>query len=128
MRLTMMRAGWVTLVGALSLPNVCCAQVFNDPFAQYVERYVTITPGAGNAADANRAIHTIDPWPAYAGYTHIPGNGRAAVDAVGRMYRNPSPFEAHPSGGAAVIGATTGGAGTGSFGVSTGMSAPGGGY
>jgi hypothetical protein len=123
----MMRTAWAILAGVLSLPNVCSAQVFNDPFSQYVERSVTITPGAGNAADANWAIHTIDPWPAYAGYTRIPGNGREAVGAVGQMYRNPSPFKASPGGGASVIGgATTGGGGGGSVGISTGTSGIGG--
>ena len=94
------------------MSSACHAQIFDDPFSQYFERGITITPGAGNARDANAAIHTIDPWPPYAGYTRIPGNGREAAGAVGRMYRIPNPFAAR--GGAAVIGgASTGGAGTG---------------
>ena len=82
----------IGLLAAATLSSVCRAQIFDDPFSQYFERGITITPGAGNARDANAAIHTIDPWPPYAGYTRIPGNGREAVRAVNRMYLNPSPF------------------------------------
>jgi hypothetical protein len=104
----------IGLLAAATLSSACHAQIFDDPFSQYFERGITITPGAGNARDANAAIHTIDPWPPYAGYTRIPGNGREAAGAVGRMYRIPSPFAPRASGGAAVIGgAATGGASTG---------------
>jgi hypothetical protein len=100
------------LFAAAMLSNACHAQIFDDPFSQYFERGITMTPGAGNARDANAAIQTIDPWPPYAGNTRIPGNGREAVGAVGRMYRIPSPFAARSSGGASVIGGA-GGASTG---------------
>ncbi len=107
----------IGLAGAISLTSVCGAQIFDDPFSQYVERGITITPGAGNAKDANAAIHTIDPWPPYAGYTRIPGDGRAAVNSIGRLYAYPNPFLPQqpgfgpgPSGG--TIGAGAGGAGT----------------
>lgn len=107
--------------------------MFDDPFSQYFERGVTITPGAGNAKDANAAIHTIDPWPPYAGYTRIPGNGRESVGAVERMYRQPSPYAGGASGAGVIGGSTAGGSGfgsaAGSTGVSTGGSQPGpGGY
>jgi hypothetical protein len=78
----------IGLIGAIGLSNACCAQIFDNPFSQYVERGVTITPGAGNAVDANNAIQTIDPWPPYVGYTYIPGDGREGVNAVERMYRS----------------------------------------
>ncbi len=119
----------IGLFAAATLSSVCHAQIFDDPFSQYFERGITITPGAGNAKDANAAIHTIDPWPPYVGYTRIPGNGRESVDAVGRMYRQPSPFAGRAS-GAGVGGSTIGfGTESGSTGVSTGGSQPGpGGY
>ena len=105
------------LVGALTISGLCYGQVFNDPFAEYVERTVTINPGAGNAADANAAVHTIDPWPPYAGYTRIPGRGEHAVQSIVRLNRFPNPFLAQqpgfgvgPSGGG--IGAGVAGAGT----------------
>ena len=76
----------IGLFGAVTLPNVCNAQIFDNPFAEYVERGVTINPSAGNANDANAAIQTIDPWPPYVGHTRIPGNGRETVNAMERMY------------------------------------------
>lgn len=103
--------------GALCLSSICRAQTLEDDFAQYVERGVTILPGAGNAKDTNAAVHTTDPWPPYAGYTRIPGQGRRAVSSINRMYLYPNPFLPQqpgfgpgPSGG--TIGAGAGGAGT----------------
>jgi hypothetical protein len=82
----------IGLFGAVTLSDVCNAQIFDNPFAEYVERGVTINPSAGNANAANAAVQTIDPWPPYVGHTRIPGNGREAVGAVGRMYAKPSPY------------------------------------
>lgn len=79
----------IGLIGAAILPYQCGAQIFDDFFSEYFERSVTIAPSAGNAKDANAAIHTIDPWPPYVGYTRIPGDGRRAVNSMERMYRNP---------------------------------------
>ena len=82
----------IGLFGAVTLPNVCNAQIFDNPFAEYVERGVTINPSAGNANEANAAIQTIDPWPPYVGHTRIPGNGRETVNAMERMYILPYPL------------------------------------
>ena len=51
---------------------------------EYVERRETIAAHAGNAVAANRAIHTIDPWPASSADTDIPASGRRIVDAIER--------------------------------------------
>jgi hypothetical protein len=104
-------------LGAVCLSNVCCAQTLEDDFAQYLERGVRILPGAGNAKDANAAIHATDPWPPYAGYTRIPGQGRRAVSSINRMYLYPNPFLPQqpgfgPGPGGGTIGAGAGGAGT----------------
>lgn len=80
------------LVGAAILPYQCSAQVLDNPFSEYFQRDVRISPFGGDANDTNAAIHTIDPWPPYARHTRIPGNGEEAVGAVGRMYKTPSPF------------------------------------
>src|ERR1700751_1018266 len=100
----------ICLFATIMVSNTCRAQVLNDLFSQYFERGITITPGAGNAKDANAAIHTIDPWPAYAGYTHIPGDGRRAVNAMERMYRVPNPFSSQQQMGFGIA-ETTGGTG-----------------
>jgi hypothetical protein len=125
----------IGLLAAATLSSACRAQIFDDPFSQYFERGITITPGAGNARDANAAIHTIDPWPPYVGHTRIPGNGREAVGAVVKMYRNPSPFaRAAGSGGAVSTGAgsainiTTSGGDSGAAGGGGAQPSAGGGY
>lgn len=69
--------------------------------SQYVERRETLALHAGNAAAANRAIHTIDPWPAAAARTDIEFSGRRIVDAIER-YEAGKP----PNGGAAAPGLT----------------------
>src|ERR1700751_5160014 len=99
----------IGLFAATTLSSACRAQIFDDPFSQYFERGITITPGAGNAKDANAAIHTIDPWPPYAGDTRIPVDGRQAVGAVERMIRIPNPFRFGGAGGAGGVGGVGGG-------------------
>jgi hypothetical protein len=92
----------IALVIGISVPlmlsSIGHAQIYNDPFAEYAERIITITPGAGNAKDANAALHTIDPWPPYAGYTRIPGRGENAVNSIVRLNRFPNPFLAQQPG------------------------------
>ena len=88
------------LIGVVIFSNGCKAQVFDDPFTDYLHRGVTISTGTGNAANANAAIQTIDPWPRYVGNTHIRGDGRGMVGAVERMYRTPNPFEHEGAAGA----------------------------
>jgi hypothetical protein len=84
------------LIGSIVVviaPHACNAQWIDDPFNDYLQRSVTISMGAGNANDTNAAIHTINPWPPYAGNTRIHTTGRQGVDSIERMYRVPNPFE-----------------------------------
>jgi hypothetical protein len=99
----------IGVLGVVIWSYHCDAQVPDDPFSDYLQRSVTISLGAGNAKDANAAIHTIDPWPPYVGYTRIPGDGRRAAETVERMYRVPDPFERQDAG----AGGTSGGGPTG---------------
>jgi len=85
--------GLIALVGAASAPVGAHAQWIDDPFSDYLQRSDTILLGAGNAKDANAAIHTITPWPPYVGNTRIPIDGRRSVGAVERMHRVPEPFQ-----------------------------------
>jgi hypothetical protein len=57
---------------------------------EYVERRETIAAHAGNAVAWNRAVHTVDPWPASAARTDIEVSGRRVVDAIER-YEAPRP-------------------------------------
>jgi hypothetical protein len=55
---------------------------FDDPFADYTQRSLTISPSSGNAQAANLALQTATPWPRYSKDTNIPGNGAQIVKAV----------------------------------------------
>jgi hypothetical protein len=55
----------------------------------YLERRETVSFHAGDAVAANRAIHTIDPWPAAASRTDIPHSGRKIADAIERYHLPP---------------------------------------
>ena len=57
---------------------------FDDPFTPYAQRTQTITLSAGNAKDANAAIHVIDPWPSYVYNTRISGDGQRMAESVER--------------------------------------------
>ena len=98
-----------------------------DPFEQYIQRSDTITFGAGNAKDANAAIHVIDPWQPYVGYRYFPSNGQRMSDAVER-YRDVSKLPQAPQpiggvGGGGGFGPTGGGGGGGAGGMAGGGAA-----
>lgn len=107
----------IAMLGIMMAAQPCRAQYVDDPFSDYLQRSDSILIGAGNANDANAAIHTINPRPPYARNTHIHTTGRQGVDAVEQMYRVPNPF-AQQGAGAAASGTTnitgSGPSGTGS--------------
>lgn len=89
---------------------------YEEPFADYTRRSLTISPGAGNAQAANTALQTSSPWPRYSNNTNIPGNGAQMVKAVRQFECGKRPALAEPSGGAAIgiqINNTSGGGGGG---------------
>lgn len=98
-------------LAAVGLAGCSAGPPFDDPFALYVQRTQTITLSAGNAKEANAAIHVIDPWPPYAYNTRIPGDGQRMAEAVERyedvskLSKAPkpivSPFDIGVSGGGA---------------------------
>jgi hypothetical protein len=114
----------VGLTSIFILSGPCNAQVPDDPFSDYLQRSVTITLGAGNAKDANAAIHTIDPWPPYVGYTRIPGDGRHATAAIQKMYRYPNPFERQDQSGDEGANSGASGAGTANATINLGSGPP----
>jgi hypothetical protein len=77
---------------------------WDDPFVDYTQRSLTISPGAGNAQAANTALQTATPWPRYSNNTNIPGNGARMVKAI-HDYENP---KEGGSSGLAAIGAAAG--------------------
>jgi hypothetical protein len=103
---------------------------FDDPFAEYTQRSLTISQGAGNAQAANLVLQTATPWPRYSSNTNIPGNGARMVRAVHNFesgaYEPGSPPFGPPlpppvNGTSTVFGSSGGGGGGG------GGGAPGGG-
>jgi hypothetical protein len=43
-----------------------------------------VTPGVGNAKEANSAVHAVDPWPAYSRNRNIPVSGERMSRAIRR--------------------------------------------
>ena len=64
---------------------------FDDPFADYTQRSLTISTGAGNAQAANLALQTATPWPPHSSNTNIPGNGARMVRAIHEYERGTRP-------------------------------------
>jgi hypothetical protein len=57
---------------------------------EYLARRDSITPGVGNAAAHNRAVHTINPWPRYVGNDRINIDGRRIQLGMRRYQANKS--------------------------------------
>jgi ABC-type uncharacterized transport system auxiliary subunit len=55
--------------------------------SEILARRETISYQAGDAVAWNRAVHTIDPWPAASANTTIPVSGRRVVNAI-ETYEN----------------------------------------
>jgi len=103
---------------------------FDDPFADYTQRTLTINPTAGNAQAANTVLQTATPWPRYSSNTNIPGNGARMAGAIHNFESGGSPPFGPPLPPPAGIatGGPSGSGGPGSAGGSAGSSAPAGGY
>ena len=56
-------------------------EAFDDPFADYTQRSLTISPGRQRTG-SNLALQTATPWPRYSSDTNIPGDGARMVGAV----------------------------------------------
>jgi hypothetical protein len=84
---------------------------FDDPFADYTQRIVTVSTTAGNAIAANTALQTATPWPRNSSNTNIPGNGARMVKAIQNFESGTVPPLPLAGGGGAGGAATTGGAG-----------------
>ena len=110
----------IGLLGVAMLPWQCGAQIMDNPFAEYFERSITLTPDGGNAKDTNAAVHTIDPWPPYVGNTRISQDGRSAVNAVERMHKNCQIFPLAQSISSGTAGGGGGGGGSSGGGATAG--------
>ena len=98
---TMTRSGVSIAVLAVAAGLAGCSPgvPFDDPFAEYTQRSLTISPSTGNAQAANLAMQTSGPWPLYSQYTNIPGNGSRMVKAVQNFESGTGSAPASASGG-----------------------------
>jgi hypothetical protein len=62
----------------------------SDQTHEYLAHSDRVTRGAGDAAVANRAVHTIDPWPSHSHKTQIDMDGKRAAVAAKRYETNTS--------------------------------------
>ena len=105
---TISRLTSLTLATALAAGLAGCMHA-EDPVTQYTQRIDKITMSAGNAKDANAAIHIIDPWPRASADRRIPANGERMAGAHER-YRNVDKVPPKPMINPPNVTASTGGA------------------
>jgi hypothetical protein len=76
----------LALAAALALSaSAWAGDGFLDDFVgYYAHREEGVSIGAGNAKEANSAIHTVDPWPPYAKNRRIPASGERMTRALER--------------------------------------------
>jgi hypothetical protein len=79
----------LVLAVALAIPAGASAQeyVWDTPWSEYGQRTDSVTIGAGNAKEANSAIHAVDPRPRASRNRNIPGNGER-MSRVIRRYQD----------------------------------------
>ena len=99
----MERSNFWLLFSATTLALLLASGCTSDQVYEYRAHTDKVTEGAGNASAANRAIHTIDPWPAYSEKTEINTDGKRALVAVRRYETNTSvkPADSSTSGNGA---------------------------
>lgn len=82
---------WATAPGAsLGLVALLLGGCTSDHIHEYRDNTDRVTAGAGNAMAANRAIHTIDPWPYHSQNTQIDVDGKRAEVGMKRYESNTS--------------------------------------
>jgi len=79
----------LVLAALLAAPAGASAQeyVWDTPWSEYGQRTDSVTVGAGNAKEANSAVHAIDPSPRASRNRNIPANGER-MSRVIRRYQD----------------------------------------
>ncbi len=96
--------------------------IWAELMGYYSQRAEGVTPGAGDAKEANSAIHAADPWPPYAGNRNIPASGERMSRAIRRYQDVTKLQEAARAPVSEAPGANTSGMGSG---IGNGMSSSG---
>ena len=84
------RLASLTMLAGLAVGLGGCMHA-EDPATQYIQRSDKVTLSAGNAKDANAAIHVIDPWPRASASRRIPTDGERMAGAYERYRDNKNP-------------------------------------
>jgi len=74
-------------VVAIVLGVGACTSDFRQEYLAHTDK---VTSGAGNAVAANRAVHTIDPWPYHSQNTQIDIDGKRSQVGTRRYESNTS--------------------------------------
>ncbi len=82
----MKKLACLVLASLLAVPASAMAQeiIWDGPLSEYGQRMDSVTLGAGNAKEANSAIHTVDPSPPAARNRNIPGSGERLSRTIRR--------------------------------------------
>jgi hypothetical protein len=88
---------------------------FDDPFADYTQRTLTVSRTAGNAEAANTVLQTATPWPRHSSNTDIPGNGPRITKAIQNFENGGTPPFGSFLPGATGTSAPSGGATAGAY-------------
>ena len=111
----------LAILTGLAMGLAGCIYV-EDSATQYIQRSDKVTLSAGNAKDANAAIHVLDPWPRASANRRIPANGERMAGAHER-YRDVTKQPPRPMINPPILGTVSGGAG-GAGGGGGGAAAP----
>jgi hypothetical protein len=113
----------LVLAALLAIPAGASAQeyVWDTPWSEYGQRTDSVTIGAGNAKEANSAIHAVDPRPPSSRNRNIPANGERMFRVIRRYQDLTKLQEAAPmiTGGASVGGSGSSGSSSSSSGSSS---------
>jgi hypothetical protein len=66
----------------VTAPVLAGEDIPDDFMGYYSQRIDGVTPGAGNAKEANSAIQAVDPWPSFSRNRNIPASGERMSRAV----------------------------------------------
>jgi len=108
------RSALVLLAGLAGSAHAWAGEgMWEELMGRYSQRTEGVTIGAGDAKEANSAIHTVDPWPPDADNRNIPASGERMSRAI-RRYQDVTKLQDAarapiPEG----IGQTAGGSGSG---------------
>lgn len=80
----------MTLAAALAVTMMTMSACQERKYNRYLHARDTITLSAGDAVAHNKAVHTIDPWPAHARNQKLTTDGKRILLGMERYQKNES--------------------------------------